>query len=89
MFAFFNEVVPKSHSSGHGQPQCCRLAATSGGGQSHGAPQSLLRNGLDELQHTFGLKEVTEAVGIVNGLAIISYCSMTPAYLVHSPAAVH
>lgn len=61
--------VPKRHGSGHSQAQRSRLAPTSGGRQGHGAPQGLLGDGLDELQHAFGLQDVTEPVGIANRLA--------------------
>lgn len=88
--SYWCDVLPESHGSGHSQPQRRRLAPPPGSGQSHGAPQSLLRDGLDELQHTFGLWRTRRKVlGEVLQWLKITVTSLPGPDLVHGPAAVH
>lgn len=57
-----NPNAPECHSSSDSQPQCCRFASTSGGSQGHSAPQSLLWDCFNELQHSFSLENTTKFV---------------------------
>lgn len=59
--------VPKSHSSSNSQPQCCRFASTACSSQSHGAPQGLLWDGFNKLQHCLGLEDNTRLTFIRTG----------------------
>lgn len=55
-----NISVPKSHSSSDSQPQCCRLSATTGSCQSYSAPQGLLWDCFNKLQHCLCLEYMTD-----------------------------
>lgn len=71
------QSVPKCHSSSDSQPQCCRLASTTGSSQSHGAPQSLLWDRLDELQHSFSLQDSTNN-DYNGGVILENRCDLCP-----------